>query len=136
MNRETIISALKRNDKVAITGIIATAMGADEEALATALSTTRATDKFYQTVFDLVPFEVEAPVETMSDDELDEVEKAHGEPTTTDEEVEKVDHSFKDIRKAIKKGKGKKALKLIVKAKEAGARGSVLKDLTRQAKEL
>ena len=42
----------------------------------------------------------------------------------------------KAIVKAIKKGKGKKALKLIAKAREGGARGSVLKDLEKQAKAL
>ncbi len=38
------------------------------------------------------------------------------------------------IMKAIKKGKGKKALKLIKAARDGGARGSVLKDLAKQAK--
>jgi hypothetical protein len=41
-----------------------------------------------------------------------------------------------DIRKAIKKGKGKKALKLIKEAKDNGTSGSVLKDLKKQAEAL
>lgn len=67
-----------------------------------------------------------------------EYEETMETPDETEAKAEKSipDHDFKAIRKAIKKGKGKKALKLIVEAKENGARGSVLKGLTREAKAL
>lgn len=126
MTRENIISALKRNQKVEITAIIATALGADVDALAEVTDTTRATDKFYQSVFDLVKFD-----ETEDEEEVEVTDEPEAE-----EEVDTVDHSFDDIRKAIKKGKGKKALKLIKKAKENGARGSVLKGLKQEAEAL
>ena len=74
MTREKIISALKRNDRVEIAGIIALNMGADADRVGEVTDTTRATDKFYQTLFDLVDFdtednEVEDTVETPEEDE-------------------------------------------------------------------
>jgi len=45
----------------------------------------------------------------------------------------KGDDGFNDVRKAIKKGKGKKALKLIKAHKDNGSRGSVLTGLKNQA---
>ena len=73
MTREKIISALKRNDKVTITRAIAWAMGADEAKLEEACDTTRATDKFYQTVFDLVDFDGED--ETQEEDTVETPEE-------------------------------------------------------------
>ena len=51
------------------------------------------------------------------------------------EEIE-ADSTYDNIIKAINKGKGKKALKLIKQAKEDGHSGSELKKLKEQAKEL
>ena len=58
----------------------------------------------------------EAPEETEEEEEVSEEPKAE----------KKADDGFNDVRKAIKKGKGKKALKLIKAHKENGSRGSVL----------
>jgi len=53
-----------------------------------------------------------------------------------DEKVAHAADDFKAVEKAIKKGKGKKALKLIKAMEDGGARGSVLKNLKKQAKAL
>lgn len=133
MTREHIISVLKRNDKVATTGIIARLLGADEAKLAPLLETTRQTDKFLQTVFDLVDFdEVETEPET-TEEESNASEEAIGDGS---EGKEPTDDGFNDVRKAIKKGKGKKALKLIKAHRANGSKGSVLKGLTNEAKAL
>ena len=62
------------------------------------------------------------------------------EPTLDEDEVEHqeqpVESTYDDIIKAINKGKGKKALKLIKQAHEDGHKGSELKKLKEQAKEL
>lgn len=136
MKRETIISALKRNDKIAITAIIAVAMGADEEAVGTLTGTTRATDKFYQSVFDLVPFG-DAPVEeSVEEPEADVAEIKEKADAQMEETANVLIELEEGIKKAIKKGKKKKALKLIKELKATGARGSVLKGLEKQAKAL
>ncbi len=54
----------------------------------------------------------------------------------TEPEVETPTESgYPDVSKALKKGKFKKALKLIKKLEESGSRGSVLKALKREANE-
>lgn len=129
MKRETIISALKRNDKIAITAIIAVAMGADEEAVEALTGTTRATDKFYQSVFDLVPFD-ETPVE---EPEADVAEIADQEMEETADNLEQL---FEDVTKAINKGKKKKAKKAFEALEASGMSGSEMKALKKQIKAL
>ena len=57
-------------------------------------------------------------------------------PTVEDDEETICEDGFDPIRKAIKKGKGKKALKLCMKARKNGSKGSVLTDLELEAEAL
>jgi len=119
-----LVAVAKRNDMKELMALILDENGKTEEA-ANVRAAGRKTVKLIDDNF------IATDVEEVADMPENEA------PVETEDETATIpDHDFKDIRKAIKKGKGKKALKLIVAAKDAGARGGVLKDLKRQAEEL
>ncbi len=116
-------SAVKRKQVMEMLDLMFTYMGEDEAA-AIAKGTTRVTD-----------LSIKRIRESLSGAE----ETTEDEQETTCEKEEPVSGSIdehKAIVKAIKKGKGKKALKLIKAARDGGAKGSVLKDLEKQANAL
>ncbi len=126
-------SAVKRKDVFAVVTMAFEACGEDEAAEISSTQT-RVTDAAIIRIRAALTVNGEEVVET-EEEEVVETEEVE----TTDEPEEVVNGSIEEheaIIKAIKKGKGHKALKLIKKAKKGGARGSVLKDLERQAKAL
>ena len=137
-------SAVKRKNVLDLLKVIFEEAG-ETEALEIATSTTRFTNASIERMMKATGYidelpdydedNAETPAPTLADDEAP-VEVVADAPEDLTYADMTVDHSFKDIRKAIKKGKGKKALKLIQEAKDNGARGSVLKDLNKQAKGL
>ncbi len=114
-----LVAALKRNDRVAITAEVLEVLGHSDRA-AEARTATRATVAFFDRAFKGITDQEAAKV-----DEAKEAINA-----IVDEDI------FTDIEKAIAKGKGKKALKLIKAAKKEGFGGSVLEALKTQAKGL
>ena len=115
-----LVAALKRNDRVAITAEVLEALGYSDRA-AVAREANRATVAFFDKAFGGITDQEAADV-------AEELAKVDG--------VVIVEDTFTDIEKAIRKGKGKKALKLIKKAKADGFGGSILNTLKAQAKGL
>ncbi len=122
-------SAVKRKQVMEMLDLMFTYMGEDEAA-AIAKGTTRVTDLSIKRIRE----SLSGAEETTEEDVTTEDEQE-----TTCEKEEPVSGSIdehKAIVKAIKKGKGKKALKLIKAARHGGAKGSALKDLEKQANAL
>jgi len=120
-------SAVKRKQLQEVLEIVFESIGEDKAA-EVAGGVTRMTDLAIQKMRTALS-------ENVEDVEAD-VETDATELTYNDDIVTEVGETFKAIEKAIEKGKGKKALKLIKQAKEDGIDGSVLKDLKKLAKEL
>ena len=120
-----LVSAFKRKDIKEVGALILDAEGKTDEA-----KELRDASRFTVALIDrtFVATDVDEPEEVEQDEPTEEVEQ--------DEPIHGSHEEHKAIVKAIKKGKGKKALKLIKQAREGGARGSVLKDLEKQAKDL
>ena len=126
-----LISALKRKDfKMVIQELMI--QDGNEEGGAFIMNTTKLTALALDKALALknVEIEEETEVELTEEPTLNEDEVEHKEPETGGIEEHEA------IVKAIKKGKGKKALKLIKKAIEGGARGSEIKKLKAEAKAL
>ena len=129
---EAFFSALKRRQPKEIAAEALELLG-HLEAATELRETSRLTDAAIERTIKLTQ-ETTEPVEPL--DEQADLGDVVGPCDLTYADDSVVDHSFEEIRELIAKGKGKKALKLIKAAKEAGARGSVIKDLKKQAKEL
>ena len=125
MRKETV-AAIKRKDVKELAAIMCDAEGKTEEA-----AELRAAGRLTVALIDRTCI-----AQDVGDEPVDVEDTLEDEPVDVEDPEETVDHDFKDIKKAIKKGKGKKAMKLIIEAKEQGARGSVLKDLQKQAEAL
>ena len=120
-------SAVKRKQLQEVLEIVFESIGEDKAA-EVAGGVTRMTDLAIQKMRTALSENVE---------DVEDVEETDAaELTYNDDVVTEVGETFKAIEKAIEKGKGKKALKLIKQAKEDGIDGSVLKDLKKLAKEL
>ena len=138
-------SAVKRKSMSEVLSIMFT-QGNCPLAATAANETTRMTDAAITRMRDALAKDMDGPDAEAIDEALEEgcdpvtdaEDEANAEASKT-EKSETVSGSIEehnDIIKAIKKGKGKKALKLIAKAREGGAKGSELKKLEKQAKEL
>lgn len=130
-----LVAALKRNDRVQTTAEVLKALGHDERAEEIGKAT-RATVAFFDKAFKGLreDDEGEAPTETKDPTDLDYANK--DQEKSLDEKVAKAADDFKAVEKALKKGKGKKALKLIKAMEDGGSRGSVIKALKAKAKAL
>ena len=129
MEREHFVAVMKRKDVKALGAIILREVYDEEESAKELESAGRLTNALIErTCLETV----EEAEPTINEDEEEHSEPEHSEPETEN----KVTDGFDDVRKAIKKGKKKKALKLIIAHHENGSKGSVLSNLKKEAKGL
>lgn len=118
---ESLIGALKRNNRIDILAEVVAILGATEEQVAEIktkkVCTVSLIDRSFKAVLEV------KTVDELVDEALEELS---GEEDAT----------YFDIAEAIEHGERKVALKLIKQAKKDGHSGSVLKELKKQAKEI